>query len=826
MNRGARGARGGRPRGGYTPRGGSYHELPPARNYDAHYEQPQGQKFQSDGSQQYHAPHRRYHDAPPQHDNSSRHQSDYSQQNNYGDYEHQRQQQRFSNNAPKEHHKRGRGGNRGPPRDQIGTDQHPLPEQNAEGRRNRDRDGPKPGNGGENLKEDKFKRHDGRKRGPRHRRALFFDGEVIYQRPEKYLWEANCFYFKTQKNESFEEYAKPEDVELGLYEKTLFKGTCRYKDGDPWSCFVDSESFPEATMRARDNNTNRSFDGSVVVFKVIVEGWEKYCIEAGVKEQWAQAQAEKNGPAQEGDAKDDALEQVAPEPAIRLSKKDQPILNVKIVFISENSLDGREVCVSIQKQSVYGQIAKFLHCQKYPHFRITPESVRTHRTKLYNSYFKAKILEWPKDEKFPLCELTSVVGDQGDADIETQCVIANTKIRAQDYPEEVTQQIIDKFGLEAPNYTIKISPEERARRLDITNMLVCTIDPETAKDLDDALSIEEQTENGKKIYKVGVHIADVSHFVEAGGFLDTEAALRSNSYYFPHKCFGMLPHILCNNLCSLNPGEEKFAFSIFFWMTEEGMIMEDKEPHLVKTIFQSCAKLSYEAAQLIIDGVITGEADWPYDKYPIYAGVRPEQICEKVLLLNKVGMKRRNWRTENGAVMFDFGDKKKYQMSLDGKTPENWVYETRKESNKLVEEWMLIANMMVGRFMVKNFEKVALLRNHAPMKIDKENMTTSAFEKVLGVKLPIGEILDCNQLVENLEAEHSLDYLTKKFLVFQMVKCLKAAEYILVEDRPPFEWHHMALNFDVYTHFTSPIRRYMDLLVHRMCTWFLEGKNP
>jgi len=193
--------------------------------------------------------------------------------------------------------------------------------------------------------------------------------------------------------------------------------------------------------------------------------------------------------------------------------------------------------------------------------RISNECAKKFKTQLYKGYFTAKYIDWPIDEKFPVIELIAFAGDFGDVSIEAECIIKNFQIPTHDYPDHVTEMLKEKFNLTPEkNYQLQIDPEETARRFDMRDMVICTIDPETAKDLDDALSIDMtdffNTVDGKKnrVYKVGVHIADVSHFVQQGDFLDLEASKRSVSYYFPHKVFAMLPEILCNNLCSLNPG--------------------------------------------------------------------------------------------------------------------------------------------------------------------------------------------------------------------------------------------------------------------------------
>ena len=392
-----------------------------------------------------------------------------------------------------------------------------------------------------------------------------------------------------------------------------------------------------------------------------------------------------------------------------------------------NGLEDKEFICKIQKHSVYGNMAKMLYIDKFPLFKISKDSIRKYKDYLMKCYFRMKFLKWDPEEKNPEAEIIASVGEYGDVTLEAECLIHQFKVPAEPYPEEVTQKIKERFDLQEPNFTLRIPSDERAKRMDLSNLIICTIDPETARDLDDALSIEDL---GDGTYKVGVHIADVSHFVELGSFLDIEASKRSTSFYFPHTVYCMLPEILSNNLCSLNANEEKYAFSIFFFMDNKGNLLRDKEPILTKSIIISCAKLSYGCAQDVIEGKITNNDNWPHEKFPICNNVHADDLIKKIKLLHQVAMKRRGLRRSQNSTFFNFGEKKRFVMSKEKKQPIDWYYEPIKEANNVVEEYMLMANLITGEIMVKNFRKYAILRNHPQMTIDKSNMTTYALKKV------------------------------------------------------------------------------------------------
>ncbi len=312
----------------------------------------------------------------------------------------------------------------------------------------------------------------------------------------------------------------------------------------------------------------------------------------------------------------------------------------------------------------------------------------------------------------------------------------------------------------------------------------CTIDPVDAKDFDDALSMRKLP-NGH--YEVGVHIADVSHFVREGTALDKEARERGFSVYLVDRTIPMLPEVLSNNLCSLNPNEDKCAFSAVFEMDEKAKIYSR---WFGKTFIRSIKRFTYETAQETLD-----------KKTGVFS--------EELLLMNSMAKIMRKEKERNGAIDFE---KDEIKFVLDEKgVPIKVVKKSRGDSHKLVEEFMLLANREVAQFMWKAMEKKGgafFYRIHDVPDMERiENL--SIFARALGHELPISKkgvsVKDLQALMRSVEGTPE-ESIIKTAAVRSMAKAVYSTQNI----------GHYGLAFEYYTHFTSPIRRYADLIVHRL----------
>ena len=347
---------------------------------------------------------------------------------------------------------------------------------------------------------------------------------------------------------------------------------------------------------------------------------------------------------------------------------------------------------------------------------------------------------------------------------------------------------------------------------------IFTIDPLTAKDLDDALSIEKISDH---IYEIGVHIADVSYFVTQGTSLDHEAQKRCTSTYFVHRVYPMLPRLLCERLCSLNPQVDRLAYSIFFRMDiRTGTLDETHQPRIQRSVIRSCAKWHYGLVQQILNREIMEESQLPDNMKPL--GQTFEDMVADCFLMNEIAQKRRGQRLEAGSVMFM---NREFNFTLDKETKYPFEYNEaeKMQSKSLVEEYMLLANVLVAKYLFKYCKDKTVLRAHNDIAADKKERLQEFFGKVgvQGIDLTNAQTLSksMEQLKES-ESTETMNVLNRKFLT-----CLTQAKYLTVEERDPEEYLHYGLNFPIYTHFTSPIRRYADLLVHRLLTISLKEQE-
>ena len=403
-----------------------------------------------------------------------------------------------------------------------------------------------------------------------------------------------------------------------------------------------------------------------------------------------------------------------------------------------------------------------------------------------------RIVEWASKEKNPIGEIVTVLGDVGDNDAEMHAILTEFGL-PYSYPanvEEAANEISDK-----------IEDEEIARRVDMRDVVTFTIDPRDAKDFDDALSIRK-LESG--LWEIGVHIADVTHYVTPNSIIDKEAYKRATSVYLVDRTVPMLPERLCNNICSLRPNEDKLAFSVVFHVDE---FAEVKDYKIYRTVINSNRRFTYEEAQQIIE---TGEGDY----------------TQEMLKLNELAKMLRVKRFAKGAIAFDRVEVR-FEIDEKGK-PLSVYFKEAKESNMLIEEFMLLANKTVAMHIgkpkavkgAKSKPKTFVYRVHDVPNPDKlENFST--FIKRFGYKLKTtgkSEVVSAaiNNLLDQVAGKREQN-LIETLAIRSMAKATYTTENI----------GHYGLAFDYYTHFTSPIRRYPDMMVHRLLTRYLfeEGHS-
>ncbi len=419
-----------------------------------------------------------------------------------------------------------------------------------------------------------------------------------------------------------------------------------------------------------------------------------------------------------------------------------------------------------------------------------------------------KITEWPEDSKSPVGKVVDILGKQGENNAEMHAILAEYGLPYQ-YPAAVEKA--------AEALSPEISPEDIAQREDFRNVTTFTIDPADAKDFDDALSIR-RTDDG--LWEVGVHIADVSHYVKEGDIIDREAVKRATSVYLVDRTIPMLPERLCNFICSLRPNEEKLAYSTIFRLNAQAEI---QSWHLAHTVIKSDRRFAYEEVQSILernreasrtDLSLPGEHPKPLPEGAPFEG----EYAEELVTLNRLAKRLREKRFKNGAIGFE---RSEVRFVVDDKGhPISTYVKVAKDANKLVEEFMLLANRsvaeMIGKVPKNKKPKVFPYRIHDapdPEKLEKLRAFITKFGYKLrteGSKTDISKSL--NRLLEDAKGKKE-----ENAIEIVALRAMMKARYSI------HNIGHYGLMFPYYTHFTSPIRRYPDTMVHRLLTRYTAG---
>ena len=414
-----------------------------------------------------------------------------------------------------------------------------------------------------------------------------------------------------------------------------------------------------------------------------------------------------------------------------------------------------------------------------------------------------RIIQWPDaDHKNIVGEVVDILGKTGENNAEMHTILAKYGLPYK-YPKAVEDA--------AKKISGEITPEDVAEREDFRGVWTCTIDPHDAKDFDDALSIR-RVDNG--LWEVGVHIADVSHYVTEGSLIDKEAQKRATSVYLVDRTIPMLPEHLCNFVCSLRPDEDKLCYSVVFTLDADAFV---RNYRIVHTVIRSKRRYAYEEAQALLEqnGVVDGTGQpAPEPKNGSYKGEYAEQVCT----LDRLAKKLRERRFQNGAMKFE-SEELHFDVDEQGR-PTRCYFKVSKDANKLIEEFMLLANRTVAEHVGKvgKGKKAKTLPyrihdNPDPQKLEtlREYVTRFGYRiKTEGTNAAVARSL--NKLMDETEG-----HAEQKLIQHVALRAMMKAKYSI------HNIGHFGLAFPYYTHFTSPIRRYPDTMVHRLLTRYEQG---
>uniref|UniRef100_A0A8C9VK60 DIS3-like exonuclease 2 n=1 Tax=Scleropages formosus TaxID=113540 RepID=A0A8C9VK60_SCLFO len=600
---------------------------------------------------------------------------------------------------------------------------------------------------------------------------LFSDGTSVSLTPDKN--KSRNKGGKGKKKQVFEAYMSSEEVSAGLKRGELIQGPLRINPKKYHEAFIPSPDGTRDLFLDGVAARNRALNGDIVVVKVLPRDQWKVGADVIVEAQYSDGEEEQTHT--------DALV------VYIMEQKHSRAATGFLRFLSDKNF----AMFSPMDHRVPRVNVPLADC---------PEDFPTRPGDYTNTLFVCRITDWPDDSTFAEGQLLKSLGMAGEIEPETEGILTDYDVDFSDFSDEVLQCLPQDLPW-------IISPEELLKRRDLREECIFTIDPSTARDLDDALSCRLLPDGN---FEVGVHIADVSYFVQEGSALDLIASRRATSVYLVQKVIPMLPRLLCEELCSLNPMTDRLTFSVIWKLTPEGKILSE---WFGRSMIRSCVKLSYDHAQSMIDSpdtLLDPKVLPPCDpKHPV------DEIHRAVVDLHRLAQKLRAQRFQGGALRLD---QLKLAFTLDRETgmPQGcYIYQYR-DSNKLVEEFMLLANMAVAHQVYRSFPQQALLRRHPPpqAKLVDDLME---FCDQMGLNLDFSSAGALHRSLHETLGMDEYSSARKEVLTHMCSRPMQMAVYyctgVLKEEAL---FRHYALNVPFYTHFTSPIRRYADVLVHRL----------
>ncbi|XP_034175685.2 exosome complex exonuclease RRP44-like protein Dis3 [Osmia lignaria lignaria] len=555
----------------------------------------------------------------------------------------------------------------------------------------------------------------------------------------------------------------PSELHEGIKNGKLLQGTFAISRENFLEGFVKVERAEKEIFIQGRSNLNRAVDGDTVALELLAE------------DQWS-SPSDIVLQDEEADV-DDVIETEKVLDKINSSNKMQKTPTGKIVGIIRRNW--RQYCGILQPSNIEGNVRHlFVPAErKIPKIRI--------ETRQYSVLSKQRIIvaidSWPRNSRYPLGHFVRALGEIGDKATENKVILLEHDVPHSRFSDAVLSSL--------PKMPWRITDADLVQREDLRHLDICSVDPPGCTDIDDALHCRELP-NGN--LEVGVHIADVTHFIRPGTALDKEAALRATTVYLVDTRIQMIPELLSTNLCSLRGNEERLAFSCIWEMDKDANVINTRH---CKSIIRSRAAMTYDEAQLKIDDA-----------------TQQEPVATSLRNLNSLAKKLKKRRLENGALVLASPE---IRFEVDSETHDPIDVEAKKlrETNSMVEEFMLLANISVAKKIVEEFPECAVLRRHPEPPL-------ANFEPLIKAGKNQGFVINTNsgkELAESLDRCHKENnpYFNTMLRILA-TRCMMQAVYFISGMHQPSEYFHYGLACPIYTHFTSPIRRYADVMVHRL----------
>ncbi|KAJ3301829.1 hypothetical protein HDV03_000296 [Kappamyces sp. JEL0829] len=608
----------------------------------------------------------------------------------------------------------------------------------------------------------------------------------------------------TPKKNVYADHYNAEKIQAGLQDGSLLQGIMRISKKNRQDAYVRFEGRDDVFIPGTKNQ-NRALDGDCVAIRIL-EGKEL--------EKETRMELEKKKTRSVQNQERQARVNLFEEKEEEFDFQDSRIYATVVGIVESNVRDQHHVgTLQLDKPGTplevqSAEVGRFVwfrpNDKRVPYLlipsQIIPSEVLKQKADFCSNLYTAKITEWNETSVYPKGMFTGHLGQMGELPTESEALLVSAGIYWEDFSDAVLASLVPTPW--------SIPASEFEKRADLRGERIFSIDPPTARDLDDAVSIKRLHDG---TYELGVHIADVSYFVTPNTELDKEAYNRATSVYLVQKVVPMLPRLLCEELCSLNPGVDRLAFSVFWKIDKDANMIG--EPWFRRSVINSCAKLWYDHAQAVID-----EQDWhSVSPVQLAGGWTDEQVQDDIRLLHQLSLILRRRRYESGALTLN-SIKLWFKLDDVGNPINSGIYE-QKDANRLIEEFMLLANMAVAKRISSEYPDAALLRRHPPP-------LNKALDETIDMLRKEGIVLDpssAGSLQTSLEA---IEDPRKKMLTrLLMIKSMKRAEYFCTGSVDLSTFSHYALSVPLYTHFTSPIRRYCDLVVHRLLQACLQEES-